>query len=185
MNTTFETYLNQVDHCLKPLPLSERVDIIKEIKGSILEMENDHLTQEQIIERLGHPKDLAKAYLSNLMIQKTGFQWQHILTLCAFYGLTGLFGAFIIPILGIVAPTFILCSILVPIAGCIKYMASLWGYDVPYIMFQFGTYTLSPLHSFLCSILIAIIFFLLGKGAWKLLIKYLRTISHTKQHLSI
>ena len=37
MNTTFEKYLDTVDKCLKPLPTSERVDIVKEIKGSILE----------------------------------------------------------------------------------------------------------------------------------------------------
>ena len=41
MNTTFEKYLDTIDKCLKPLPTSERVDIVKEIKGSILEMESD------------------------------------------------------------------------------------------------------------------------------------------------
>ena len=32
MNTTFEKYLDTIDKCLKPLPTSERVDIVKEIK---------------------------------------------------------------------------------------------------------------------------------------------------------
>ena len=185
MTTTFETYLNQIDHYLKPLPLSERVDILKEIKGSILEMENDHLTQEQILERLGQPKDLAKAYLSDLMTKKPGFQWQHFLTLCAFYGLTGVSGLFIIPILGIIAPTFMISGILIVLAGAFKYIASLWGYATPYIMFQLGAYTLNPLASFLCSIIASILLFLLGKGAWHLLIKYLHMISHTKQNLVI
>ena len=39
MNAIFEKYLDTVDKCLKPLPTSERVDIVKEIKGSLLEME--------------------------------------------------------------------------------------------------------------------------------------------------
>ena len=43
MNTTFEKYLDTIDKCLKPLPTSERVDIVKEIKGSILEMESQNL----------------------------------------------------------------------------------------------------------------------------------------------
>lgn len=43
MNTTFEKYLDTIDKCLKPLPTSERVDIVKEIKGSILEMESENL----------------------------------------------------------------------------------------------------------------------------------------------
>ena len=42
MNTTFEKYLDTIDKCLKPLPTSERVDIVKEIKGSILEMESEN-----------------------------------------------------------------------------------------------------------------------------------------------
>ena len=35
MNAALEKYLNTVDKCLKPLPASERVDIVKEIKSSI------------------------------------------------------------------------------------------------------------------------------------------------------
>ena len=49
MNAALEKYLNTVDKCLKPLPASERVDIVKEIKSSILEMESDNLTTEQIL----------------------------------------------------------------------------------------------------------------------------------------
>ena len=49
MNTTFEKYLDTIDKCLKPLPTSERVDIVKEINGSILEMESENLSTEQIL----------------------------------------------------------------------------------------------------------------------------------------
>ncbi len=38
MNIAFEKYLNTIDKHLKPLPTSERIDIVKEIKSSILEM---------------------------------------------------------------------------------------------------------------------------------------------------
>lgn len=55
MNATLEKYLDTVDKCLKPLPTSERVDIVKEIKSSILEMESDNLTTELNISRYeGH-----------------------------------------------------------------------------------------------------------------------------------
>ena len=67
MNATLEKYLDTVDKCLKPLPTSERVDIVKEIKSSILEMEIDNLTTEQIFDRLGKPTDLAQAYLGDLL----------------------------------------------------------------------------------------------------------------------
>ena len=49
MNAALEKYLSTVDKCLKPLPTSERVDIVKEIKSSVLEMESEHLSTEQIM----------------------------------------------------------------------------------------------------------------------------------------
>lgn len=39
MNTKLDKYLDTVDRHLQPLPASERVDIVKEIKGSMIEME--------------------------------------------------------------------------------------------------------------------------------------------------
>lgn len=61
MNTTFEKYLDTIDKCLKPLPTSERVDIVKEIKGSILEMESENLSTEQILTRIRKAKRPCKS----------------------------------------------------------------------------------------------------------------------------
>ena len=66
MNTKLDKYLDTVDRHLRPLPASERVDIVKEIKGSMIEMENEGMSDEQILERLGDGKELAKAYLGDL-----------------------------------------------------------------------------------------------------------------------
>lgn len=71
MKAEFEKYLTMVERYLKPLPTSERVDIVKEIKGSILEMEQEDLSEEEILQRLGEPKDLAKAYLGDLLDRKS------------------------------------------------------------------------------------------------------------------
>ena len=171
MNTTFEKYLDTIDKCLKPLPTSERVDIVKEIKGSILEMESQNLSTEQILTRLGKPKDLAKAYLGDLLAKENNFSWNRFLTVCAFYSLVGFSGLFVIPVLVIVAPTFILCGV-----------ASAY---VDYIGFQFGNTALSPIPVFILSLITGIILFLLGRGAWKLLITYCKGISKTKNNLSI
>ena len=38
MDANLEKYLEQIDKHLKPLPVSERVDIVKEIKASMQEM---------------------------------------------------------------------------------------------------------------------------------------------------
>ena len=85
MNAALEKYLNTIDRHLEPLPASERVDIVKEIKGSIQEMENEKLSTEQILSRLGDPKELAKAYLGDMITRGSGFSWSRVLTICAFY----------------------------------------------------------------------------------------------------
>ena len=177
MNTTFEKYLDTIDKCLKSLPTSERVDIVKEIKGSILEMESENLSTEQILTRLGKPKDLAKAYLGDLLAKENGFSWNRFLTVCVFYSLVGFSG-----------PTFILCGVASAVLGIIKLVDYLLHLNIPYvdyIGFQFGNTVLSPIPVFILSLITGIILFLLGRGAWKLLITYCKGISKTKNNLSI
>lgn len=64
MNKKLEDYLDTIDHYLKPMPASERIDIVNEIKSELseLELQND-LTADEIIDKMGNPKELAKAYL--------------------------------------------------------------------------------------------------------------------------
>lgn len=159
MNTTFEKYLDTIDKCLKPLPTSERVDIVKEIKGSILEMESENLSTEQILTRLGKPKDLAKAYLGDLLAKENNFSWNRFLTVCAFYSLVGFSGLFVIPVLVIVAPTFILCGVASAVLGIIKLVDYLLHLNIPYvdyIGFQFGNTALSPIPVFILSLITGI-----------------------------
>ena len=185
MNTTFEKYLDTIDKCLKPLPTSERVDIVKEIKGSILEMESENLSTEQILTRLGKPKDFAKAYLNTMpYITIEG----GALTREQKSELIRISGLFLIPVLVIVAPTFILCGVASAVLGIIKLVDYLLHLNIPYvdyIGFQFGNTALSPIPVFILSLITGIILFLLGRGAWKLLITYCKGISKTKNNLSI
>ena len=52
MEKILNDYLEKIEKYLKPLPISERVDIVKEIKSEILELQGDGKTAEQITERL-------------------------------------------------------------------------------------------------------------------------------------
>lgn len=185
MDARFEKYLSTVDSCLKPLPTSERIDIVKEIKGSILEMEREGLATEQILERLGRPKDLAKAYLEDLLSSSKGFGWNRFLLICAFYSVVGFSGMIIIPVLGIVAPTFLFVGAMAPIISLIELLASFFGVSMPYDIVQFGSLTLPPAIEFVYSLVAGMLLILLGKGAWLLLLKYLKAVSRGKKDLSI
>lgn len=188
MNATLEKYLDTVDKCLKPLPTSERVDIVKEIKSSILEMESDNLTPEQILARLGKPKDLAKAYLGDLLSKGSGFSWNRFLTVCAFYSIVGFSGMIVIPCLAIMAPVFIVCGIASPIIMAIKMIDYILNLGLPY-MTNIGVFTgimeLNPFAEFALTLVIGVLLFLAGRGCWKLLVYYCKKVSKTKSELAI
>ena len=120
MEKELNEYLGKIERYLKPMAVSERVDIVKEIKSLIIELENDNVPTEIIINRLGDPKELAKAYLGNLLANSKGFSWNRILIICAFYSIVGFSGMIVIPCLAIIAPVFMICGIATPILAAIK-----------------------------------------------------------------
>jgi len=156
MDTILNNYLEKVDKYLKPMPASERVDIVKEIKSKMVELQSaERLSSEKIVERLGNPKELAKAYLGDVISNGTGLSWSRVLTICAFYSVVGFSGLIVIPTLAIVAPVFILCAVLTPLLGTVKLIDHLFNLNIPYaehIGFQSGTAILSPIPVFFLSI---------------------------------
>lgn len=177
MDKELKAYLQSVDKCLKPMTTAERGDILREIESEILDLNQAGLTTQEILDRLGPPKALAKAYLQDLLTKNHDIRWNRILMTFAYCGLVGFSGLFVIPTLGILAPTLMICGVISPIAGLIKLGGHIIGREVPYIMFQFGSVTLSPWLAFPLSIIFGILMFFLGKGAWKLLLRYLQTAS--------
>lgn len=189
MNAAFEKYLDTVDRSLKPLPPSERVDIIKEVKSSILEMEQENLSQDQILERLGNPKELAKAYLGDLLEKSSGFSMTRFLTICAFYSIVGFSGMVVIPCLAVIAPVFIICGILCPVFGAYKMADALFHLGLPYAKYIGislpGITSLNPVGEFAVTLIVGILLFLIGRVSWKLLIFYCKKVSRTKEILSV
>lgn len=84
MEKVLDEYLEKMEKYLKPVSASDRVDIIKEIKSEMQELQNNDLSAEQIIERLGDPKDLAKAYLGDLLSKEYRFSWNRVLFFALF-----------------------------------------------------------------------------------------------------
>ena len=132
MEKILNDYLEKVEKYLKPLPVSERVDIVKEIKSEILELQGNGKAAGEIIERLGNPKELAKAYLGDLIAKSNTFNWNRVLAICAYYSLASLSGLFVIPVLAICAPVFIVCAIATPILGAVKLIDALLNLGIPY-----------------------------------------------------
>ncbi|MCI9078432.1 MAG: DUF1700 domain-containing protein [Lachnospiraceae bacterium] len=189
MEKVLESYLEKVSKCLKRIPVSERADIIKEIESDMSELQNSGKTSAEIIERLGEPQNLAKAYLGDLLVCGNGFSWNRFLTICAFYSVAGFSGMIVIPSLAIIAPVFIICGVLVPVLAFVKMADNILGLGIPYmenikIIFN-GIEELTPVAGFIFSVVVGVLLYLAGKGAWKLLMAYCRKTSRIKSKLSV
>lgn len=181
MDKILNDYLEKVERRLKPLPISERADIVKEIESEILELHNEGKTEEEIIARLGDPKELAKAYLGDLISKSRSFSWKSVLAICAYYSLVGFSGLIVIPVLVICAPTFILCGIATPILGAVKLIDSLLSLGIPYADRIEVAGIGNPFLAFGLCVAVGVMLCLIGYGCWKLLVLYIRTVGRIKK----
>ena len=178
-------YLEKIEKNLKPLPVSERIDIVKEIKSEILELQGNGKTPEEIMERMGDPRELAKAYLGDLIAKGSSFSWNRILAICAYYSLASLSGLVVIPVLVICAPVFIVCGIAAPVLGTVKLMDALLNLGIPYAGCIGITGIVNPAIVFVLSVVMGMVLYLMGRGCWKLLVYYIKGVSRAKRFLSI
>lgn len=180
MDKILDAYLEKTDRYLKPMPAGERIDIIKELKTQMLELEaENHLTPIEITERLGSPKELARAYLGSSISKDSSFSLRKLGCIASFAGLAG-GSIFVPPFTSVLACGLLLSGIIAPISGLIRLVGFFLGFDVPFIMFQFGAYTLHPLAAFPLSILLGLLLFLAGRGLWRLTVKYVRMLGCSK-----
>lgn len=184
MEKILNQYLEKIEKYLKPMTASERIDIVKEIKSEMLELQSNGASSGQIIERLGNPKELAKAYLGESISRNTGFNMRNLSAVIAFYSLAGFGGMFVLPITSLCGITFMASGILCPIAGIVKFVGHLIGYEIPEIVIHIGSYTASAAAVLPISILIGIVLFAVGKLFWKLTIVIIQAMIKGTKRLS-
>ena len=184
MDRMLENYLEQVDRHLRPMPASERVDIVKEIKSELLELEAGGLTPEEITARLGGTRELAAAYLGDAIAKNPGFSWRQLGSVAAFYSLAGLGGIFVLPVTSLLAVGLLLGGALAPGAGLVKFLGSLVGVDMPWIMFQFGSWVAPPALAFGLSIITGALLLAAGRGLWRVTVGFVKMIGERRRRLA-
>ena len=185
MDRELEQYLTTIEKYLRKMPVSERVDVIKELKSYIEEMQiNNALSTDKILERLGSPKELAAGYLGERIAMGKSFSIKKLLMTFSFYSLVSLSGMFIIPCGTVLAGGLILTGVIGPIAGLIKLIGFYLGLDVPFYFMSINGYEPHPFLAFPLSIALGFLLLLSGRAIWRLIIRYIRKVSNTKRTLS-
>jgi uncharacterized membrane protein len=184
MDKDLELYLITVEKYLKNMPVSERIDVIKELKSHIEELHLSNGRNAQgTLEKLGPPRELAAGYLSDQITVSHSFNLKRILMVFSFYGLTSLTGMFVIPCGTVMAGSLMLCGIMAPIAGLIDMLGFILGFDVPFVVMNIGGFVSHPLLAFPLAVVLGALLFLWGKITWKAVIGYIRKVSSTKRKL--
>lgn len=142
MSNAIERYLHKVNRYLRPIIKSEREDIILEIKSEIIELKKAGSTDEEILARLGTPKQLARAYIEEGLC-KNGSIISKILSLIAYVFIVGFGGVFILPVTVSSGIALLISGIICPLAGIVKFIAYLSGRDITSIEFTIGSYSAS------------------------------------------
>lgn len=177
MDKTLNDYLERVEKYLKPMAVSERVDIVKEIKSEMLELQNEGKTPQEILERLGNAKELARAYLGESIAKGRGFSWRRLSAVIAFYSMAGAVGVCVLPVTSICAAAFLLSGALCPLAGVVKFVGALLGFEMPYIGIQLGSYSAGPGLVLVLSVVIGAIMMAAGWLLWKLTVWMIRSMA--------
>lgn len=184
MDRELELYLITIEKYLKNMPVSERIDVIKELKSCIEELQlNSALSAKEIIERLGSPKELAAGYLSDNITIGHSISFKKLMMVFSFYSLTSLSGIFVIPCGTFFAGGLILCGIIGPMVGLVKTLGFFFGYDVPFAILYINGWQPHSLLAFPITVVLGVLFVLLGRTIWKAVISYIRKVSNIKRTL--
>lgn len=183
LERSLEKYLEEVNEYLKPMLSAERADIINEIKSEMLERQMSGLGAEEILNRLGSAKDLAKAYVEEEVKKENKGTTSKFLSLMAFYSLSGLWAISVLPALSISSVAFIVSGVLSLIAGFLKFMAYLRGSDIPYIMIRIGKYKATAPEVFGASIVVGCVLWAAGILLWKANLKMVQYVMKKKTDL--
>ena len=98
MEPILNNYLVKMEKYLKALPAAERIDIVNELKSEMIELSDKGISGEQIVNRLGNPKVLARAYLADEIGKMKKFSWKKFAMFFSFYSYASIGGMFILPI---------------------------------------------------------------------------------------
>lgn len=184
MEKCLEEYLEKIGKCLKPLPASERADIVREIKSEMLELQAEGKTGQEVLERLGKPRELARAYLSDLITKDPSFSGKRMLALFAYYSVAGLSGLFVVPVLLVCAPAFMLCGIAAPALGAVKMVDTVLHLGIPGVQYIGIAGVGNPVVVFVLCVALGAALFLAGYGCWRLLVCYVKGVSRVGAGLS-
>lgn len=90
---------------------------------------------------------------------------------------------FVLPVLAVLTAGMLACAVIAPVAGVIEFTGGLFGFDVPFVMMQFGRWTMPFWLTLPASLVLGALFLGAAYGLWRALRGYVRAVSRGKSAL--
>lgn len=184
INKDLEKYLTQVDKYLKYIPVSEKTDILSELKNSFYERLKSGQTSDEIISSMPSAKDLATMYFEDTFTRDNTFSIKKFFAIILFYSYSSLIYLAVIPTFFSLAAGFIFSGIISFVAGLMGLIKGIVNISLlNKVNFIFLNYELKGLSALLVGIILAIVFTILGIISWRATIKCINFTKSKKYEL--
>ncbi|WP_294986054.1 HAAS signaling domain-containing protein [uncultured Fenollaria sp.] len=184
ISNDLEKYLTHVDRYLRYLPVSEKTDILSELKSSFYERLISGQSSEEILAKMPSAKDLAGNYIDDTFVKTNKLSFKTLCKYILFFSYSSLIWLAVIPTLFTLAIGLFLSGIISFAAGVMGLLKGLFNISfLNKIKFIFIYHELKGILALLMGILFAIIFTILGILLWKATIKCIEFTKFKKLEL--
>ena len=176
-NNLLEKYLVEVERYLTYLPVSEKTDILSELKNSFYERLESGQTDVEIINQMEDPKTFAASYIGDAIAKSDKFSRKTFMQVMGFYSVASMTWMIVIPVLALLAVSFFFSSgvsVLAGILGLVKGIVHIPLIDN--MKFVFFVYELEGILALAIGLLLAILFLWIGILFWKLTTAIIRIV---------
>ena len=184
LNYKLESYLKKVDDQLNFIPVSDKADILSELKNTFYERLLDGQTEEEILNEMESPRELALSYMSESITKDQKFTWRKSLKVFTVYSAMFFSSICIIPTLAALSFGFFISSGLCILVGVIGLLRGVFSISLFYeLKFQFFSHELEGFPALITGLILAVIFGLLGMVCWKGVVRTVKFLQKQQRNL--
>ena len=184
LNYKLESYLKKVDDQLNFIPVSDKADILSELKNTFYERLLDGQTEEEILNEMESPRELALSYMSESITKDQKFTWRKSLKVFTVYSAMFFSSISIIPTLAALSFGFFISSGLCILVGVIGLLRGIFSISLFYeLKFHFFSHELEGFPALITGLILAVIFGLLGMVCWKGVVRTVKFLQKQQRNL--
>ena len=184
LNYKLESYLKKVDDQLNFIPVSDKADILSELKNTFYERLLDGQTEEEILNEMESPRELALSYMSESITKDQKFTWGKSLKVFTVYSAMFFSSISIIPTLAALSFGFFISSGLCILVGVIGLLRGIFSISLFYeLKFHFFSHELEGFPALIAGLILAVIFGLLGMVCWKGVVRTVKFLQKQQRNL--